>query len=136
MALTAVILVVIATSLFLYTKFFPRGEHEAPPDLRTAPPIVDAPPPIELPPLGESDDLVRSLVGELSSHPQLLDWLARQELVQIAVKVVDNVARGESPHVHLPFLEPVDGFTIAEDGGVTTSWLRWCRRSTRRPGRV
>ena len=127
LALTAVILAVIAASLFLYMKFFPRAEKAPPPDLRTAaPPIADAPPPappaappIDLPPLGESDNLVRALVGELSTHPELLNWLARQELVQIAVKVVDNVARGESPRVHLPFLEPVGELTVAEEDAGT-----------------
>ena len=35
-------------------------------------------PDIELPPLGESDDFVRGLIGKLSSHPESLHGLSRK----------------------------------------------------------
>ena len=50
-----------------------------------------------LPPLGESDPIVREIAGRLSSRPELLVWLASDELLRRVVAAVDAVAQGRSP---------------------------------------
>ncbi len=50
-----------------------------------------------LPPLGESDPLVRELAARLSSRPELVVWLASDELIRRIVAGVDAVAQGQSP---------------------------------------
>lgn len=59
-----------------------------------------------LPPLDESDELVRRLVTELSSRPELAAWLAHDELVERFVLAVDNVSLGSAPRKPVPFLAP------------------------------
>lgn len=75
------------------------------------------PPEIELPPLSASDELVRRLVGELSSHPRVAAFLADEELVRRFVATVDNVARGTSPRPHLAAAAPDGGFPVLEENG-------------------
>jgi hypothetical protein len=97
----------------------------------TAPPIVDdapaavaeapAPEPdFELPPLDESDSIVRELVARLSSHPQLARWLVTDDLVRLVAGVVGNVAWGEDPRPHVPFLRPSAPFRVRQAGEAAT----------------
>jgi len=72
---------------------------------------------IELPPLSASDALVRDMVGELSSHPRLLSWLANDELVTKLVATVENVAQGTSPRPHLKTAGPRSPFPAIEENG-------------------
>lgn len=123
-----VIGLVIAGLLILTVAgwFFLRGGSDGAPEdtrLNPGPPVFDPPPenpstagdPIELPGLDASDDFVRSMVEELSEHPRLLGWVAGSDsLVRRLVAAVDNVAMGESPRSHLPFLAPADAFRASE----------------------
>jgi hypothetical protein len=97
-------------------KAAPRTETEAP--APSPAPELGAPdvPPIELPPLDESDALVRRLVSELSSRPELAEWLLTEGLVRRITAAVDNVAEGRSPKVHVKHLRPTVPFAVAEDG--------------------
>ncbi len=66
--------------------------------------------------LDESDELVRRLVGELSSHPNLVRWLMSDNLIRKFVAAVDNIANGESPRAHIDFFEPSgDSLIISKD---------------------
>ncbi len=66
----------------------------------------------KLPTLGSSDQLVRSIVSNLSSHPQVLTWLTSEDLVRDFVVVVGNVAFDENPAIHVPFLRPNRTFSV------------------------
>jgi hypothetical protein len=88
------------------------------------PPAAPVPPPAPLaeemgpelppfPPLAESDTLASELVRGLSSNPRLASWLANGSVVRRFVAVVDNVADGESPKPHVPFLAPEGEFRTA-----------------------
>jgi hypothetical protein len=79
-----------------------------------APTPVPRPEALGLPSLDASDALVRELAAALTSHPLLGAWLGQQDLVRLAVVVVDNVANGESPRAHLRFLEPKKPFAVAQ----------------------
>jgi hypothetical protein len=73
--------------------------------------------PIELPPLGASDELVRSLVRGLSNHPRIAAWLTTDQLIRNFTVVVENIATGMSPARHLTVFRPGDPFEAAAQGG-------------------
>ena len=62
--------------------------------------------PIELPPLDASDAAVRELVRALSTRPELLAWLATDNLIRNVAVCIDNVADGKTPAKHLKVLAP------------------------------
>jgi hypothetical protein len=70
---------------------------------------------IDLPPLGESDPVVRQLVGALSSHPKVAAWLATDQLIRNFAVVVVNISNGQSPAKHLRRLAPTGEFVARED---------------------
>lgn len=76
--------------------------------------------PLTLPPLQQSDDVVRRLVQELSSHPDVAQWLVTDDLIRTFVVVVDNIGEGVSPRVHLKHMAPKERFQIADDGAILT----------------
>ncbi len=78
-------------------------------------PAAGAPEP--LPPLDASDAIVRQLVAGLSSRPELIAWLAGQDLVRAFVAAVDNIARGTSPKPFLASLRPTEPFRATDRGG-------------------
>lgn len=53
--------------------------------------------------LNKSDDVVRSLIAELSSAPTFAQWLKTKELVRKFVAAVDNIANGQSPRPQMDF---------------------------------
>jgi hypothetical protein len=66
-------------------------------------PEVPALPLVEL---DKSDDFVRQLASELSSHPRLIRWLQSKELIRRFVAGVDNIANGLSPRSNIEFFMP------------------------------
>jgi hypothetical protein len=65
-----------------------------------------------VPPLDTSDEFVRALVRQLSSHPALVSWLASEQLVRAATVVVDKVAIGSSPAKELRAVGPTAPFQV------------------------
>jgi len=80
----------------------------------TAPPATPA---IELPSLAGSDAFVRDLANGLSTQPAFATWLLSKELVRTFVAVVTNIAEGENPASHVPFLAPKERFRVVEKKG-------------------
>jgi hypothetical protein len=70
-----------------------------------------------LPPLDRSDALVRELALSISSRPELVTWLASDELIRRFATSVDNVADGLSPRMHVPALAPKEPFRIIRRDG-------------------
>jgi hypothetical protein len=64
--------------------------------------------------LKTSDAVVRELVAELSSNPQLVKWLANEDLIRRFVAAVDNIAAGVSPTSQLDFMRPKGSFEVVE----------------------
>jgi hypothetical protein len=78
----------------------------------STPPLPEGP----LPPLDASDAFVRQAVSSLSSRPELVVWLANDDLIRRFVAAVDNVAEGRSPRTHVAFLEPDGDFLVLGEG--------------------
>ena len=104
-----------------------RREPEVPPGpAEEAPAVAAEAEPGELEPVAEAvepdlvgDELVRRLIGALSSRPELAAWLANEDHVGRFVRVVGNVAFDENPVVHVPFLQPEERFAVRRDGEET-----------------
>lgn len=120
-----IILGILGASLFVYFQIVrgmapdePPVPAPAPPPARTEPPTPEPEEPeIEIPPLDASDQVIRSLTGALSSHPQMVVWLAPEDLVRRFVAAVVNVANDESPRPNVSFLEPAGDFRVRESEG-------------------
>ncbi|MDX1632266.1 MAG: DUF3014 domain-containing protein, partial [Thermoanaerobaculia bacterium] len=93
-----------------------RPEATAPAPEPRPEPVEEAEEEMEIPPLEESDEVVRRLVREVSSHPDLTRWLATDRLIERFVAVVDNVAEGVDPRRHLPVRRLEEPF-VPEEGG-------------------
>jgi hypothetical protein len=83
-------------------------------------PLGAAGEPIALPPLGESDALVRELVGRLSAHPSVVAWLAGDGLIRNATVTVQNVAAGQAPLRQAQRLAPKAPFAARGTAGELT----------------
>ena len=65
---------------------------------------------IDVPPLPESDPAVRQLVQLMSTHPQVMAWLATDGLIRNFTVVVGNIADGHTPAKQLGVLKPKGPF--------------------------
>jgi hypothetical protein len=78
-----------------------------------------SPPPVVLPPLDAMDPFMRTLLSGLSAHPQLLAWLATDDLVGATATAIDRLAQGQTPARDLAALRPGPAFAVATRGGQT-----------------
>ena len=67
--------------------------------------------------LATSDVVLREMVAQLSSRPELAKWIAHEDLVRRFVSAVANVADGRIPRSQVDFLTPKEGFTVVERNG-------------------
>jgi hypothetical protein len=85
--------------------------------------------PVDVPALDETDTLVRELVRGLSSHPRVAAWLTTNGLIRNFVVSVENIARGQTPSVHLGTLRPKAPFAVIGGRGAlmidTRSYSRY-----------
>jgi hypothetical protein len=106
-----------ARSVPQQTPAAPRAEGAA--TRSRTPPLGGPGDDVELPPLGESDSLVRLLVGRLSAHPAVAAWLTSDGLIRNATVVVQNVAAGGTPARHLAHVGPQAAFAVRTEAGET-----------------
>lgn len=127
----ALVLIALALGLGLLWYFVMRAKIP-PPSRAVAQTTVDLPRPparsaaepgeqIDLPPLDQSDALMRTLVGRLSSHPVAAAWLTTNGLIRNLTVVVTNIADGETPAKHLAPVRPTGTFSTKTSGGLT--WI-------------
>jgi len=116
-------LLVVAALVATYVVF---GRRSTPAPATTAAPPVKAQQPVQplggdamsitVPPLDETDALVRTLVKQLSSHPQVAAWLATEGRIRNFTVVVANIAEGKTPAALLRTLRPSSPFRIVKQG--------------------
>jgi len=119
-----VAVLVIAAGIAAYFALGGSRQQEPAPEPE---PIAEAPPPtplgvdaemIDVPPLGtESDALIRQLVQQLSSHPQVLAWLTTDDLIRNFTVSMSNIAEGLTPSNHVQALKPSGSFVVVEKSG-------------------
>jgi hypothetical protein len=121
---TGLLVLLIAAAALYYFLIYKRpkrpGPAETPPpaaaELEQVPAeekVQPALPPVEL---DKSDDLVRQLAKELSSHPKIDLWLKSKDLIRRFTAAVDNIANGLSPRPHVDFFVPEGEFKIIKRG--------------------
>lgn len=118
------IVAVLVVGVFYWSPWGPDEEPVGEPEPAPAEPAeprepADArpAPAAPLPPLDESDAMARELLGGLSSHAGVEPFLSSDQLVERFVVVVVNVAEGEDPREHVPFLAPEEEFAVVERDG-------------------
>ncbi len=136
--LIGVVAVVVIAGVIYW--IFGRGEGEPTPD--TVPEIVETVPAEPTPSLEErlserlkgitlagSDAVVREVVAALSSQPEMVTWLANEDLIRRLVASVHLIADGKNPRSQLEFLKPTGRFSGLErdEGWVvdSKSYLRY-----------
>lgn len=128
LAVSALLMLVAAGALLFFVVRRPAVRQPAasaapPPSVPHEPPSPSPSPPlpetVALPALGESDAIVRELVGRLSPHPQVAAWLRADQLVRRFAVLVVNVMSGENPRANLRFLEPRQRLAVLRRGSAT-----------------
>jgi hypothetical protein len=66
--------------------------------------------------LNKSDEKLRELSKNCSSHPSFKAWLKNNGIIRRVTAVVDNIAAGESPAAHLEFLASPVEFKVKKRG--------------------
>jgi len=66
--------------------------------------------------LNNSDETLRELLRNCSSHPGFLRWLKNSDIIRRFVAVAENIASGTSPAPHLGFLLPSGKFKVFKRG--------------------
>jgi hypothetical protein len=67
--------------------------------------------------LDKSDDLLRGLAQDISSHPGLAAWMKTGDIIRKFVAAVDNVANGQSPKAQVDFFPLTREFrAVRRDG--------------------
>lgn len=71
------------------------------------------PPPVNLPPLEQMDDFLRPLLAALSSRPELVKWLATDDLLGQLAAAIDQASAGASPARDFKVIAPSSPFVAA-----------------------
>jgi hypothetical protein len=121
LAVAAVVIILILVAVF----WFRRDSSEAIPEPEITPASAVSEPAAtdesdsqlvigEVPLLADSDAWLRQIVSQISSHPELAEWLVTPELIRGFVVVVDTIAEGTSPASHLEMAAPEEKFGVRE----------------------
>jgi len=70
--------------------------------------------------LGESDDLVRKLVKEISGNSLLAEWLETEDIISKFVAAIDGIANGQTPRPQVDFFRPDGLFKVRKLGETYT----------------
>jgi len=131
LALAVVLAAAVAAYLYFWRSTAANPAAVAPPkplesmiEPRTPAPATQMP----LPELDQSDSLVRELVRQLSSHPELAAWLVPKDLIRTFTLVVEEIANGSNPAQRLRFLAPQQRFSAAGSGAALSIDPRSYRR--------
>ncbi len=122
--IAAIVVVALAAvgAYFWFNRARPQPEAERAATAAPSPApaaAVDEQTPTNLPPLGELDPTVRSLIGELSSHPLVTRWLTGNGLAQQLAAIAHQVGNGRLPTRLLGPFRPSGQFSVVERDGAT-----------------
>ncbi len=125
-AIIIIVLLAIAAGVyyfFIYEKpeeILPvqQVQEEQPAQVPAEEPVIDEAPELIQVELDESDDTIRNMAEELSSHPEAASWLMSKDLIRKFVGAVDNIANGLSPRSQIDFFALEENFKIIEKDGL------------------
>ena len=125
-AITIIVLIAIAAGVyyfFIYEKpeeILPveQVQKEQPAQALAEEPLIEEALELIQVELDESDDTVRNMAEELSSHPETASWLMSKNLIRKFVGAVDNIANGLSPRSQIDFFTLEENFKIIEKDGL------------------
>lgn len=125
-AITIIVLIAIAAGVyyfFIYEKpeeILPveQVQQEQPAQALAEEPLIEEAPELIQVELDESDDTIRNMAEELSSHPETASWLMSKDLIRKFVGAVDNIANGLSPRSQIDFFTLEENFKIIEKDGL------------------
>ena len=125
-AITIIVLIAIAAGVyyfFIYEKpeeILPveQVQQEQPAQALAEEPLIEEAPELIQVELDESDDTIRNMAEELSSHPETASWLLSKNLIRKFVGAVDNIANGLSPRSQIDFFTLEENFKIIEKDGL------------------
>jgi len=69
-----------------------------------------------LPPIDEMDPMLRSLIGALTSSPELARWLASDNLIRQLAAAIDTLSQGKSPAREFRVFAPKGPFVAGRRG--------------------
>jgi len=125
-AITIIVLIAIAAGVyyfFIYEKpeeilLVQQVQQEQPAQVLAEEPVIEEAPELIQVELDESDDTIRNMAVELSSHPETASWLMSKDLIRKFVGAVDNIANGLSPRSQIDFFTLEENFKIIEKDGL------------------
>ena len=125
-----IFIVVIAIGIGVYYFFFRSDSDESIPveevTQEITPPaeseavVKEESEPLELidVDLDRSDFLIRDFVKQLSSHPELAQWMMSRDIIRKFTAAVDNIANGQSPRSHIDFISLEEKFEVIDKNGL------------------
>ena len=124
-AIIIIVLIAIAAGVyyfFIYEKPeeipVQQVQEEQPAQVLAEEPVIEEAPELIQVELDESDDTIRNMAEELSSHPETASWLMSKDLIRKFVGAVDNIANGLSPRSQVDFFTLEESFKIIEKDGL------------------
>lgn len=117
----AAILLIVA-GVFVVRRWYlpaPAPETLRPPGTESAAPPAAEPAPVQLPPPAQMDAFLRTLLGGLSSRPELAKWLTTDDLTGHIASAIDQFSRGLSPARDARVIAPSQPFSTVTRGGRT-----------------
>ena len=124
-AIIIIVLIAIAAGVyyfFIYEKPeeipVQQVQEEQPAQVLAEEPVIEEAPELIQVELDESDDTIRNMAEELSSHPETASWLMSKDLIRKFVGAVDNIANGLSPRSQIDFFTLEENFKITEKDGL------------------
>jgi hypothetical protein len=125
-AVTIIVLIAIAAGVYYFfiyekpEKITPvqQVQEEQPLQAPVEEPVIEEAPGLIQVGLDESDDTIRNMAQELSSHPEAASWLMSKDLIRKFVGAVDNIANGLSPRSQIDFFTLEENFKIIERNGL------------------
>ena len=125
-AITIIVLIAIAAGVYYFfiyekpEKILPveQVQQEQPAQALAEEPLIEEAPELIQVELDESDDTIRNMAEELSSHPETASWLLSKNLIRKFVGAVDNIANGLSPRSQIDFFTLEENFKIIEKDGL------------------
>jgi hypothetical protein len=122
-----IILLAVAAGIFYLVSHKAEKPAESRPLQVPTPPATESTAPdasleaLNLPSLelDKSDEILRRLAQDISSHPKLSAWMKTGEIVRKFVAAVDNIANGLSSKSQVDFFAPKGEFkAVKRDGGL------------------